>query len=342
MASVPTVPRKNPYNPFPSPSPTFPVRSGPRAEAPGSLGEFGEGLKEYLRRKQGVVRTRSASPLCYELTSDEQRRQNEVSASQLAARNTKNLEALATAGEYLGRDNVHGMKDVGRALGIEIDLKMVPLIPYAREDFEASKRMTDATGGAEMLVLFIGDTDGSPIRGKRLIDIVQPQYDDLGLGTLLADEYWQMFDETQEPAGITYEWKLITKQCIPKSKNVPHGYRLGDSHTYADTQEAAIEYFANLTGVRRSAFHRPDPDVLLYAIAIHLLTTKTKFTGKGERLFEHEAHWTDLLSPDNEPLYVGYAGRGGARVRPKSRDGFCPAWGVALWRDPIRPLTSAA
>lgn len=234
--------------------------------------------------------------------------------------------------EILGRENVHGPEDAALLLGFIP--KDVPLIPYTAEDLEKSNEIKKKTGVEEMLVLFVNDRDGNPLTGETLSALVQKKHEEMGLGKLLyAASLWYKDEQFYKELGLTVEWKLITKACLPDSCSKRHHFEDGDSYKHEDTQEYTIERFAAKVGIPRDELKRPAPFVMIYAIALHLMATeKLKGKGKGERLLETKYHWSDVKASDGDLVGVGCADRDGVRVFRPSRDGAYGHFGVCLSR----------
>ncbi|MFA4954713.1 MAG: hypothetical protein WC641_05365 [Patescibacteria group bacterium] len=238
--------------------------------------------------------------------------------------------------ETLGRENVHGIEDVEAMLGKDfIDISKVPPIPYTSEDLEKSKEIKEKTGVEEMLVLFVADKDGTPLTGERMSGLIQTEYDKLGLGNFLHDTDWYRNEDFFTKLGLNYEWKLITKQTIPDSKNKRHHHEPEGTFTHQDTQEYAIEEYVEKLDIPRDQLHRPEPFQMLYATALHLIATeRLNGKGKGERTLANEYHWSGVRTSDWKPVYVGRADSDGAGVDARSR--FVPRGnlGVCLSREP--------
>jgi hypothetical protein len=244
--------------------------------------------------------------------------------------------------EILGRDNVHGIEDVEAMLGEGfVDISKVPPIPYTLEDLEKSKEIKEKTGVEEMLVLFVADKDGKPLTGERMNELIQAEYDKLGLGKFLHDTDWYKNKDFFTKLGLSYEWKLITKQTIPGSKDKLHHRESGDECTHQDTQEFVIDEYAKQLDIPRNQLHRPEPFQMLYATALHLITTeRLDGQGKGERFLKNEYHWSDVFSSDGNLVYVGSAVPDGADVDRTSRDVRNGFFGVCLSREPSSPKSS--
>ncbi|MFA4954324.1 MAG: hypothetical protein WC641_03365 [Patescibacteria group bacterium] len=239
--------------------------------------------------------------------------------------------------EILGRENVHGIEDVEAMLGQGfVDISKVPSIPYTADDLNKSNEIKEKTGVEEMLVLFVADEDGKPLTGERMNELIQAEYDKLGLGKFLLNTDWYKNKDLFTKLGLNYEWKLITKQTIPGSKNKRHHYEPGDRFTHQDTQEFVIEEYAKQLDIPRNQLHRPEPFQMLYATALHLITTeRLDGQGKGERFLKNEYHWSDVRSSDGNLVYVGSADSVGADVDRTSRDVGNGFFGVCLSREPF-------
>lgn len=225
--------------------------------------------------------------------------------------------------EILGRKNVHGPEDVALLLGFTPN--DVPLIPYSAADLEKSKEIKAKTGVEEMLVLFVKDKDGNPLTGEKLNDLVQKKYEEMGLGKLLIHIGSYKEREFYKELGLTVEWKLITKACLPDSYGKKHHFEKGDRYRHADTQEYSIEQFAAKVGIPRDELKRPEPFAMIYAIALHLVAT-------GERLLETKYHWSDVDAWDGYFVCLGTADRGGIFIGMDSRWSRSDGLGVCLSR----------
>lgn len=234
--------------------------------------------------------------------------------------------------EVLGRENVHGPEDVALLLGFVP--KDVPPIPYTHADLQKSKEIKKNTGVEEMLVLIVNDRDGNPLTGETLNALVQKKYEEMGLGKFLFNSTGWYKDETfYKELGLTVEWKLVTKTCLPDSYSKRHHFEKGDTYKYEDTQEFAIERFAAKVGIPRDELKRPDPFAMIYTIALHLVATeKLKGKGNGERLLETKYHWSDVKVSDGGFVGVGGAARDGVHVYRGSRDDASDDFGVCLSR----------
>ncbi|MFA4954195.1 MAG: hypothetical protein WC641_02710 [Patescibacteria group bacterium] len=238
--------------------------------------------------------------------------------------------------EILGRENVHGIEDVEAMLGQGfVDISKVPPIPYTPDDLEKSKEIKEKTGVEEMLVLFVADKDGKPLTGERMNELIQAEYDKFVLGKFLLDTDWYKNEDFFTKFGLNYEWKLITKQTIPGSKDKCHHHKLGDAYTHQDTQEFAIEEYAKKLDIPHDSLYRPEPFQMLYATALHLIATeRLNGKGKGERILANEYHWSDVRSSDGISVNVGHAASGGAGVFGNARDRWLGDLGVCVSREP--------
>jgi len=239
--------------------------------------------------------------------------------------------------EALGRDNVHGIEDVEAMLGDGfVDISKVPPIPYTPEDLAKSKEIKEKTGVEEMLVLFVADKDGKPLTGERMNSLIQAEYDKLGLGKFLFNTDWYKNEDFFTKLGLNYEWKLISKQTIPGSKNKLHHHEPKDTFTHQNTQEYAIEEYAKQLDIPHDQLHRPEPFQMLYAIAIHLIATeRLNGKGKGERILVNEYHWSDVVSSVGHFVGVGVVGSVGACVDRDHRGDWDARFGVCISREPF-------
>ena len=258
-----------------------------------------------------------------------------LKAFQKAVEKNEAEPELQEAIETLGRENVHGIEDVETMLGDGfVDESKVPPIPYTLEDLEKSKEIKEKTGVEEMLVLFVADKDGKPLTGERMNELIQAEYDKLGLGKFLFTQNWYKNEDFFTKLGLTYEWKLISKQTIPGSKGKRHHHESGDTFTHQDTQEFAIEEYAKKLDIPRNQLHRPEPFQMLYATALHLIATeRLKGKGKGERILLGEYHWSDVISSVGDSVGVGDADSGGAIVRRYARVRWLGGLGVCFSRE---------
>lgn len=233
--------------------------------------------------------------------------------------------------EILGRENVHGPEDVALLLGFTP--KDVPLIHYAVADLEKCKEIKAKTGVEEMLVLFVKDKDGNPLTGETLNALVQKKYEEMGVGKLLYGVSWYKDEEFYKELGLTMEWRLVTKACLPDSYSKHHHFEAGDDYRHEETQEYVIEQFAMKVGIPRVELKRPEPFAMIYTMALHLMATeKLRGKGKGERLLETKYHWSDVKTSDGYFALVGHDGRGGVYVHRFSRDGVDGSLGVCVSR----------
>ncbi|MFA4955009.1 MAG: hypothetical protein WC641_06895 [Patescibacteria group bacterium] len=236
--------------------------------------------------------------------------------------------------EILGRENVHGIEDVETMLGQGfVDISKVPPIPYTTEDLEKSKEIKEKTGVEEMLVLFVADKDGGSLTIERLQELIQAEYTKLGLGKFLINTLWCKDESFFTQLGLKYEWKLITKQTIPGSKDKPHHHMRGDRFTSQNTQEYVIKEYARKLDIPYNHLLRPELFRMLYATALHLIATELK--GKGERILADERHWSDERCSGGYFVHVGQAVPTGANLDGKSRDDRSADLGVCLMREPF-------
>ncbi|MFA4954980.1 MAG: hypothetical protein WC641_06735 [Patescibacteria group bacterium] len=244
---------------------------------------------------------------------------------------------LKEAIEILGRENVHGIEDVEAMLGQGfVDISKVPPIPYTTEDLEKSKEIKEKTGIEEMLILFVADKDGTPLTGERMHELIQAEYDKLDLGKFLFNTDWYKNGDFFKKLGLSYEWKLITKQTIPDSKGKRHHHEPEDTFTHQDTQEYAIEEYAKQLDIPRNQLHRPEPFQMLYATALHLIATeRLNGKGKGERILVNDYHWSDVVSSGGHFVFVGVVDPDGAYVRRDTRGSRRGVLGVCFSREPF-------
>ncbi|MFA4954819.1 MAG: hypothetical protein WC641_05915 [Patescibacteria group bacterium] len=247
------------------------------------------------------------------------------------------IEAISSqeAIEILGRENVHGIEDVEAMLGDGfVDESKVPPIPYTPDELEKSKEIKEKTGVEEMLVLFVADKDGKPLTGERMNELIQAEYSKLGLGKFLLSVDFYKNEDFFKKLGLSYEWKLITKQTIPESKNKRHHYEVGDAYTHQDTQEFAIEEYAKKLDIPRDSLHRPEPFQMLYATALHWIMKRLNGKVRDERILEYEYHWSDIRSSDRKLVLVGRADPVGVHVDGATRDYQHVHVGVCVSREP--------
>ncbi len=213
--------------------------------------------------------------------------------------------------------------------------KNIPPIPYSLDDLRKSQEIKEKTGVEEMLVLFVTDKDGKPLTMETMKERFDERYEALGLGKFLFHDSWSWFktESFYKEHGLTFSWKLIGKQNFPNSMYKKHHDEPGDNFTHEETQAYAIEQFADSVGIPQEALHRPTPAELLFAIAVHLCTTKQK-TGIGQRIFEREYHWSDVKTSGGHLVLVGDANSDGAYVNGRPRGHWVVWLGAALSRDP--------
>ena len=302
------------FNPFQS-NQLRPLRADQPTHS--RLGGVGERLYRDLRSKTGVIRVSKEAVieplgefanLLTALTPEEEQ-----------------LYVERTAVEILGRENVHGVEDVETLFGKGfIDPSKVPPIPYSIKDLHLSRKMERERGIQEMLVLFVTDKDGTPLTGERMKSLIQHKYTELDLGKFLYDQNWYNDEAFFKELGLTYCWKLITKQCIPESKD----------KTF-DQQTKVIDEYADNLGIDRALITRPEPFQMLYAVALHLVATEAmKGKGRGERLLDDEYHRSEVASLNRHPVYVGGADATGAYVTVHSAGNTDCDLGVCCSREP--------
>ncbi|MFA4955337.1 MAG: hypothetical protein WC641_08605, partial [Patescibacteria group bacterium] len=181
---------------------------------------------------------------------------------------------------------------------------------------------------------FVADKDGTPLTGERMNSLIQAEYTKLGLGKFLYKVDWYKDEDLFKKLGLKYEWKLITKQTIPDSKNKHHHHEPGDTFAHQDTQEYCIEEYARKLDIPRDSLHRPEPFQMLYATALHLIATeRLNGKGKGERILENEYHWSDVVSSGGLFASVGLAASDGAFVLGHARVARSVVLGVCLSRE---------
>lgn len=201
------------------------------------------------------------------------------------------------ASEILGKENVHGMDDLKKVFqGHAFDLP----IPFTREDLAKAKERN------EILILCINEIDGKPLTMKHLNEIVQPLYDKKNLGKFLFDRDWYEKEDFYRKDTMQFGWKLISKECIPNSKN----------KNFNNQEEIVKEH---------KGYKRATALEVAYLIAVRLLTT-------GERLYENEYAWTESATSDGLLVYVGCADREGVYVYGYSRGHSGGGIGVCLSR----------
>ena len=183
-----------------------------------------------------------------------------------------------------------------------------------------------------MLVLFVTDKDGNPLTMETMKERFDKRYEQLKLGKFLFHDVWYKNEPFFKNDGLVFSWKLITKQCIPNSKDKRHHHEPGDPFPHQETQAYVIEQFADQVDIPLETLHRPTPAEHLFAIAVHRCATKQK-TGTGQRIFEHEWHWSEVLSSDGYFVLVGYADVDGVYVNRRSREDRDGWMGVCVSRD---------
>ena len=167
-------------------------------------------------------------------------------------------------------------------------------------------------------------------------ELIQAEYTKLGLGKFLYHRVdWYKNEDFFTKLGLKYEWKLITKQSIPGSKDKPHNHEPGDSFTHQDTQEFVIEEYAKQLDIPRDRLHRPEPFQMLYATVLHLIATeRINGKGKGKRILTGEYHWSDVHLSGGKFVQVGDVDSDGANVYGETRGSKFVDCGVCLLREP--------
>lgn len=312
-------------NPFTAP------RVDVRAPDVGAVGErvLGSATKRVLRQMRSGKR----------VVGNAQRGEFVLSANEVKARqdlrDAENERRLKIAVEYLGKENVHGVEDVEFALGFQVDHSLIPEMPFTEEDFKKSKELRER-GIKEMLILCVSaDHEGRPLTGSRLKDIFTQRYQDRGFEPFLKKE-----QEAEEVVFgnnvLPFEWKLVTKECIPSSNGKTHSYLPRDFWEFSASLDYVIQNYGEMFNIPFESLHRPSPLEMFYAIAVHRLTTHRDEPGKGEKILERRYHWTDVTALDSflgRAIAVGYTHHQ-ACISFVSRGTIDDNYGVCLSRDP--------
>ena len=241
--------------------------------------------------------------------------------------------------EILGRDNVLGQEEVKQVFEVNVPVSELPTIPYTPEQLESAK------AAGMMLVLRIDkDKEGNPLTGKRIQEMFEANMVAQDKGKLLYDTDWykdEPFFKTETP---TMEWKLVTKDLIPDSKNKDYtdGTRLlrdtlkAAGNLTKEEQEAIdectdqkltelktlqgtdwTEAAKQLSELKINKNHRRTFSEGLYDFIL-------RFHAKDNRLLESTYDWTQSLSSVGSLVDFGYFDADGSYVdgwRPGSRYG---------------------
>lgn len=254
--------------------------------------------------------------------------------------------------EVLGEQNIHGADDIALTFGIELNPEQIPPLPYTEEDLERSKHIYEATGVEEMLVLCVAeDIDHVPMTCDRIVNALDEQFYGWGLGSLMdntlrrAERYKK--ESYYTDSALKLEWMLVTKSCIPNSLGRAHSLPMrvlddmGEweelppidkaSKSYQNTQEYAIDCFAETCDLERSACHRPTAAQLLYAMSLHAFATNQK-QGESEKILAHSFHWTDEEGRQGFVTIGGF--EDGIQLGSAEWRAMARRVGVCLRRDP--------
>lgn len=191
---------------------------------------------------------------------------------------------MEEACEILGKENVHGMNDLKKVFPDLLEWLYNPVIPFSREDLLKAKEQN------EILILCLDGIDGKPLTMRHLNELVQKEYDKKDLGKFIYDTEWYEKEDFYCKETMQFGWKLISRECIPDSKN----------KTFSEQDDLIKKY---------PEYKRATALEVTYLIAVHILSDE-----KHERLFEKEYFWTSYATPDGDLVFVGYANRGGVLV----------------------------
>lgn len=288
MSSESFSPSRNPFLP-----PRQDSSSGPRVLARQLLGSAGERMASKIGRGGKGGRPISPSAAELSLSVEEAEAQQAATRAHAEGETLENYRILQEAREYLGPENVHGVADVEYALGFQIDRSKVPPIPYRKADFEISKKLRALEEDPihEMLILCVAEDDqGRPMTGEVMNEIFTTRYREKDLGKFLAnpEHIKEEVYFTDEP--LKYEWRLVTKACVPHSLRKRVTFVDGYGYSRKDTQDFALQEFAEAEAMPVSAVGRPAPFEMLFIAAVHLLNTDLLKPKRGERLLSTDGH----------------------------------------------------
>lgn len=118
------------------------------------------------------------------------------------------------AEELIGSVNFFGPKEVKRALGIDIEPKDVPQVPFSKMELERAKELN------HFLILRIEkDNKGNPLTMKILMEFKNEQTQN-DSGKLLCDTDWyqnESFFTTEEISQTS--WALVSREVIKNTTN---------------------------------------------------------------------------------------------------------------------------
>ncbi|MBI5794125.1 AAA family ATPase [Candidatus Uhrbacteria bacterium] len=194
---------------------------------------------------------------------------------------------LQEAKDILGADNVYGPEAVKATWGRNLSVPEIPPLPYTREQLEAAKKLN------MMLVLRIDKDDhGQPLTAERMFEMIEPRLQAAGKGKLLVSVDWYAAQSFYVTGTSKPEWKLVTRDVIPGSKNLD----------YADQTKLLRDTLAaqpDLTQAEQEAIVEASDSVLADLKA--MATTDATWQQAAERLAQlrlnvnHRRRFSDVV-----------------------------------------------
>jgi hypothetical protein len=252
--------------------------------------------------------------------------------------------SLEQASEIMGV-NFLGPDAVEKALGVRLEQRDIPAIPFSKEDLDRAKEL------GQMLILRVSKApDGTALSMVKLNSLVKNNLAKQKLGKALSDEAgWKEDEDFYTTEAPETRWALVSKETIPDSTNKNYLEQTELLSTYLQDQvfsgmslpreyvEALAEYETakgdieriigtddwqeaakRLSELKINQLTRQLPVEAFYDILVRLLNN-------GERSLENTYTWTKRRSSVGELVLVGYAVADGARVfalQPGLPDGY--------------------
>ncbi|PWB38578.1 MAG: hypothetical protein C3F02_02590 [Parcubacteria group bacterium] len=251
--------------------------------------------------------------------------------------------SLEKAAEIMGADFL-GPDAVEKSLGVRLEQRDVPAIPFSKEDLERAKEL------GQMLILRVSNApDGDVLSMVKLNNLVKARLKKEKKGKALFEEAgWQKNEDFYTNEAPQTAWALVSKEIVPDStsKNYLEQTELlssylrdqvfGNMSLPPEYAEALAEYEAakgdierimnsdwreaakRLSELKLNQLTRQLPIEAFYDILVRLLNN-------GERSLEKTYTWTGRRISDGLLVVVGLADADGADVgasRPGARYGY--------------------
>ncbi|PWB38577.1 MAG: hypothetical protein C3F02_02585 [Parcubacteria group bacterium] len=258
--------------------------------------------------------------------------------------------SIEQAAEIMGTDFL-GPDAVEKSLGVRLEQRDVPAIPFSKEDLERAREL------GQMLILRISKSpDDETLSMKKLNDLLKERFAKEGKGKVLYDEAgWKQNEDFYTSEAPQTAWALVSKEIVPGStsknyleqteilatyiqnsvfKDRPMPQEYADAIAELESQKTGIaalmgsnwqEAAKRLAELKLNELTRHTPVEALYDTDVRLLV-------HGDRLLEKTYTWTVRRLSGGKLVLVGYADADGARVsadEPGLRD---DALGVSFSR----------